>query len=162
MEYCCCILAGAVNPHFPALIVYTALWVMTSPPTLQLLSHRCTVASLSLLYGYFHDKHTDKVYSLVSPFQTFTANTHLATSTGLTHPHCLRILLVRKTFYLNDFFQRTDTLWNTPAWMIPLHTTILAFSSPRPIVIYPSYHHLHFSLPPLTSLTHTSFNNHQL
>lgn len=132
------------------------MWVITFPHhpfILQLLSHRCTIASLSLLYGYFHNKCTDKIYS-VSPFQTFTANTHLATSTGLTHPCCLCIPLVRKIFYLNDYFQRTDTLWNTPAWMFPLHTTILAFSRPRPIVIYPSYLHLHFPLP-LISLMHS-------
>lgn len=70
--------------------------------TLHTFSHKRNFASLWIFNHYFHDWCSDR----------FTARTRLSMYTELTHPHPLRIPLVRRKSHSDTFFPRTLTLWN--------------------------------------------------
>lgn len=80
--------------------------------TLQPFSYRHKVASLSLLYQYAHGKSSDKLQSLVTLVQTFTAKTQCAIYTEEDHSHSFYIPLVRRKFHSGCFFPRATTLRN--------------------------------------------------
>ena len=80
--------------------------------SLQPLSHRRNVASLSLFYRYFHGKCSDELHSLVPPIREFSRNTRFAKSTT-SHPYFLQLPFTRCVFHSNSFFPRTAAMWNT-------------------------------------------------
>ena len=80
--------------------------------SLEPLSHRRDVASLSLPYRYFHGKCSDEIHSLIPKAQTFTARTRLATSPVANHLHFLRLPNIRRKFHADSFIPRTSSLWN--------------------------------------------------
>ena len=77
---------------------------------LQPLSIRRDVASLSLLYRYFHGHCSSELSSLVPPVRTFNRRTRLSTN---SHPLTLSVPTSEKSFYARSFFPRTSTLWNS-------------------------------------------------
>ena len=77
---------------------------------LQPLSLRRDVASLSLLYRYFHGRCSSELSSLVPPLKTFNRRTRLSTN---SHPLTLSVPVSEKSFYSRSFFPRTATLWNS-------------------------------------------------
>lgn len=80
--------------------------------TLHSLSHRCNVARLSLLCGYFHSKGSDEIVYMVPLVLTFKAKT-MPTTPRRTIPNYLRITRVRRKFHLEKFIRWTATFWNT-------------------------------------------------
>ena len=117
MEYCCHIWGGAAQSSLSCLDrVQNRLRNLVGDDlfsSLQPLSQRRDVASLSLLYRYFHGKCSNELHSLVPPRQTFRARTRLATSVESNHPHPLRIPNLRRKFHDVTFFPRTTHLWNS-------------------------------------------------
>ena len=111
MEYCCHLCGGAAQSTLTGLDrVQNRLRNLVGDElfsSLEPLSHRRDVASLSLLYRYFHGKCSDALHSL-----TFTARTRLATSTVANHPHFLRLPNIRRKFHADSFIPRTSSLWN--------------------------------------------------
>ena len=76
MEYCCHIWAGASQRPLSSLdSVQRRLLGLVGPDlysTLQLLSHRRNVASISLFYRYFHGKCSHELHSRVPPLSKQT------------------------------------------------------------------------------------------
>lgn len=92
--------------------------------TLQPLSRRYSIVSVSIIYWYIHGKRWDELYSLV---QTFTTSTSHAISKESNQLHFLRISNVRK-FY--TAFSQEMLLWETDFRVgASLDTTILISSS---------------------------------
>ena len=117
MEYCCHIWAGAARKTLSCLdrvqnrlrsLVGDALF-----SSLQPLSHRRDVASLSLLYRYFHGKCSSELQSMVPPRQTFKRNTRLAKNTINNFLHSLSLPKPKHRFHEQSFFLRTAHLWNS-------------------------------------------------
>ena len=82
--------------------------------SLQPLSHRRNVASLSLFYRYFHGKCSDELHSLVPPIREFTRSTRFSESAS-SHPYFLKLPRTRCAFHANSFFPRTSAMWNAPS-----------------------------------------------
>ena len=80
--------------------------------SLQSLSHRRNVASLSLFYRYFYGKCSDELHLLVPPVRDFPIRTRFAKSSE-AHPHFLKIATPRCKFHSDSFFPRTAAMWNS-------------------------------------------------
>merc|ERR1711954_544049 len=78
--------------------------------TLQPLSHRRNVASLSLLYRYYSGKCSEELNQLVPPPKVFGKDTRLAVHTRQNHPHALRVPDSMKYFHADSVFPRTVKL----------------------------------------------------
>lgn len=66
----------------------TALCVINSLNThRQTLSQRRIITSLLLLYQYFYTRHSDRLFSLAPPTQTFRARTRTAVFTVANRPY---------------------------------------------------------------------------
>merc|ERR1711954_428911 len=81
--------------------------------TLQPLSHRRNVASLSLLYRYYSGKCSEELHQLVPPPKAFGKDTRLAVHTRQNHPHALDAPDSMICFHADSFFPRTVKLWNS-------------------------------------------------
>ncbi len=134
MEYCCHIWGGAAQTSLSCLNrVQNRLQNLVGDDlfsTLAPLSLRRDVASLSLLYRYFHGRCSNELHSLVPPLQTFRVRTRLAAFTQSNHPYTLRSPLIRNQFHENSFFPRTTRLWNSlPAHCFPASYNLTSFKS---------------------------------
>ena len=134
MEYCCHIWGGAAQTSLSCLDrVQNRLRNLVGDDlfsTLPPLSLRRDVASLSLLYRYFHGRCSNELHSLVPPLQTFRVRTRLAAFTQSNHPYTLRSPLIRNQFHENSFFPRTTRLWNSlPAHCFPDGYNLTSFKS---------------------------------
>lgn len=112
-------------------ISYVAFWVMTYFPLWSPFPTNMT----SEVFCYSHGKCSDKSNSLVSAFQTFTAQIHLATCTELKHSYSLCIpfqKLLSKNCYLFGTDSCMDAFQNA---------TILTFSNLESIFINLLYYH---------------------
>ena len=86
--------------------------------TLQLLSHRSSVATLSLFYRYFHGKCSDGFSNLVPPVWVFGRKTQFAIS---AHPCTIADLRCRMKGSADSFIPRAVSLWNSlPVTCFPL------------------------------------------
>ena len=116
MEYCCHIWAGLPKTSLSCLDrVQRRLRRLIGDElfkSLQPLSHRRDVASLSLLYRYHSGRCSEELKSLVPPPKVFVRDTRLASFTQRNHPHTLEVPVARKEFHANSFFPRTVALWN--------------------------------------------------
>ena len=96
--------------------------------TLQPLSHRRNVASLTLLYRYYSGKCSEELHQLVPPPKVFGMDTRLAVHTRQNHPHALEVPDSMKCFHADSFFPRTVKLWNNlPSHCFPLSYNIDKF-----------------------------------
>ena len=104
LEYCSHIWAGSSKHELSSLdriqhrihgLVGTELF-----SSLDSLGHRRNVASLSLIYRYFHGKCADELHSLVPPIWEFTRMTRFAV-TNAAHPRLLNIPRARAQFLAN-------------------------------------------------------------
>lgn len=96
--------------------------------TIQLLSHKQNIVSLSLLYRYYYDWCSDELHSLVPPVLTMTARSHHAIFTVVNHPYSVRAPLITSKFHLNSFLLRTLTFveqtserllpWKLQSWSL--------------------------------------------
>ena len=77
--------------------------------TLQPLSHRRNVASLSLFYRYFHGRCSDELHQMVPPLKKFGRRTRLANT---SHQYVLDIPKAKSNFHSQSFFPRTAGIWN--------------------------------------------------
>ena len=120
MEYCSHIWAGASKTALSSLdrvqrrvrgLVGDELF-----SSLQSLSHRRNVASLTLFYRYFNGKCSDELHSLVPPIKEFHHITRYA-RTKNAHPFFVDLPRTRTKFHANSFFPRTATMWNA----LPTH-----------------------------------------
>ena len=133
MEYCCHIWSGAPQRSLSILdrlqrrmkgLVGDVLF-----STLQPLSHRRDVASLSLFYRYFNGKCSTELHGLVPPRRVFDRRTRFACIQSL-HPYLLRIPTSRSNFHSNSFFPRTARLWNhLSAETFPVDYNLASFKS---------------------------------
>ena len=116
MEYCCHIWAGSPKTSLSCLDrVQRRLRRLIGDElfkSLQPLSHRRDVASLSLLYRYYSGRCSEELKTLVPPLKVFVRDTRLASFTQRNHPHTLEVPVARKEFHANSFFPRTVALWN--------------------------------------------------
>ena len=103
MEYCCHIWAGASQRSLSTLdSVQKRLLGLVGPDlysTLQPLSHRPNVASISLFYRYFHGKCSHELHSVVPPLRV--SNVKLVTPMTV-----LNILTFSKSLSLTTNFTR--------------------------------------------------------
>ena len=128
MEYCCHIWAGASQQALSCLDrVQSRLRYLVGDSlfsSLQPLSHRRNVASLSLLYRYYNGKCSKELQEMVPPRRTFVRNTRFASN---AHPHFLEVE-THQNFHMQSFFPRTATLWNTlPANCFPDGYNLVSF-----------------------------------
>ena len=131
IEYCCHIWGGAALSSLSCLDrVQNRLRNLVGDDlfnSLQSLSHRRDVASLSLLYRYFHGKCSNKLSLLVPDTHIFTHETRLATSTHSNHLH---ITNPRRDFHRNTFIPRSARLWNSlPSHCFPNTYNLQSFKS---------------------------------
>ena len=96
--------------------------------SLQPLSLRSNVASLSLFYRYFHGKCSDELHSLVPPIREFSRNTRFAKSTT-SHPYFLQLPFTRCVFHSNNFFPRTAAMWSVSEECFPAEYNLDLFKS---------------------------------
>ena len=117
MEYCCHIWAGASKTCLSSLdkvqrrlrrLVGDSLFT-----TLQPLSHRRNVASLSLFYRYYNGKCSQELQKMVPCCKTFGRNTRYSTRVQKNHPHFLQVEGIYPKYHMDSFFPRTASLWNT-------------------------------------------------
>ena len=89
MEYCCHIWAGACKSSLSSLdrVQRRLRWLIGEElfNTLQPLSHRRDVASLSLFYRYFHGRCSEELHSLVPALQSFPVRTCFAVTAHWYH-----------------------------------------------------------------------------
>ena len=133
MEYCAHIWAGSSQQALSTLdrvqkrmrgLVGDELF-----SSLQPLSHRRDVASLSLFYRYFHGKCSEELHSLVPPIKEFTRSTRFAKSTT-SHPYYLDPPRSRCMYHSNSFFPRTTAKWNSlPGECFPAEYNVDLFKS---------------------------------
>ena len=121
MEYCCHIWAGASQQALSCLdIVQSRLRYLVGDSlflSLQPLSHRRNVASLSLLYRYYNGKCSNELQEIVPPRKTFVRNTRFASN---AHPHFLEVESSHQNFHMQSFFPRTaNTMEFTPCPLLP-------------------------------------------
>ena len=113
MDYCCQIWVGSAQTSQSSLdVVHKRLHSLVGDElfgTLQPLSHRRDVSSLSLLYRYFHGKCSDELRQMVPPLKEFGRSTRLASS---SHPYVLDIPKAKSKFHSQSFFPRTAGIWN--------------------------------------------------
>lgn len=83
-----------------------SLWGNELLSTLQPLSHRQYVVSISLFYHYFHGKCPDKLHSLVTSTLTLSAKFYHAAYIETNQPHFLRIPSVGSKFHSDSFFPK--------------------------------------------------------
>ena len=74
------------------------------------LSVRRDVASLSLLYRYYHNKCSTELSQIVPPLRVYPRRTRAA---GNAHEHTLNPPQCRTSAYKNSFIPRTTSLWNS-------------------------------------------------
>ena len=129
MEYCSHIWAGASACHLSLLdrvqkrIVNLVGEELGS--SLQTLSHRRSVATLSLLYRYFHGNCSTSLFNLVPPVRVFERATRLSAS---SHPYTLAVTRCRTKSYSNSFFPRSASLWNSlPSGCFPPSYDLASF-----------------------------------
>ena len=113
MEYCCHIWAGSAQTSLSSLdAVQKRLRSLVGDElfgTLQPLSHRRDVSSLSLLYRYFHGRCSEELHQMVPPLKEFGRSTRLASR---SHPYVLDIPKAKSKFHSQSFFPRTASIWN--------------------------------------------------
>ena len=129
MEYCCHIWAGASQQALSCLDrVQRRLRYLVGDSlfsSLQPLSHRRNVASLSLLYRYYNGKCSKELHEMVPPKRTFVRNTRFSSN---VHPHFLEVETAHQNFHMQSFFPRTATLWNSlPAHCFPDRYDLFSF-----------------------------------
>ena len=117
MEYCCHIWSGASKTSLSSLDkVQRRLRRLIGDDlfsTLQPLSHRRNVASLSLFYRYYNGKCSEELRSMVPPCKTFGRSTRYSSRIQQDHPHFLQVEGNYPKYHMNSFFPRTASLWNT-------------------------------------------------
>ena len=116
MEYCSHVWGGAARSSLNILdrLQHRMKYLVGEElySTLQPLSHRRNVASLSLFYRYFHGKCSDELKDLVP---ARVVNHHITRSSvaSADHPYLLRVPGCRRNFHARTFFPHTTTLWNS-------------------------------------------------
>ena len=133
MEYCSHIWSGATLRSLSVLnrlqhrikgLVGDALY-----SSLQPLSHRRNVASLSLFYRYYYGKCAKELQHLVPKQHIFRQNTRFAVSNA-NHSHYLLLPPTKHRFHERTFFPRTAALWNNlPANCFPKGYNLSVFNS---------------------------------
>ena len=131
MEYCCHIWAGAPASCLDLLdkiqkrVVNLIGPVLSS--SLQPLSHRRDVASLSLFYRYYHAKCSSELQGLVPSSWLPVRSTRFSKK---SHPFSVVVPRFKHNFYANSFFPRTAKLWNSlPADCFPHSYNLGVFKS---------------------------------
>ena len=129
MEYCCHLWSGAPKSHLSFLdrvqhrmkkLVGSTLY-----DTLQPLSQRRDVASLSLFYRYFFGRCSDSLHS--SMFPNFVASRSTRRVNSL-HSLCVQVPRSRTVSRSSDFFVRTANQWNSlPSLCFPDRYDLSAF-----------------------------------
>ena len=131
MEYCCHIWAGAPNSCLSLLDrIQRRITNLIGPNlslTLQSLSHRRNVASLSLFYKYLHGHCSDDLKVLTPDIKAFSRVTRYSTK---AHSMTVQVPSCNKTFYTTSFFPRTSRLWNSlPSSCFPTGYDLQRFKS---------------------------------
>ena len=131
MEYCCHIWAGAPASCLDLLdkiqkrVVNLVGPILSS--SLQPLSHRRDVASLSLFYRYYHAKCSSELQGLVPSSWLPVRSTRFSKK---SHPFSVVVPRFKHNFYANSFFPRTAKLWNSlPADCFPPSYNLGVFKS---------------------------------
>ena len=129
MEYCSHIWAGAPAKYLSTLDKIQKRIVNLVGPelgsVLHTLSHRRTVASLSLFYKYFHQQCSRELSDLVPPLRNFRQDLRCADE---SHRYTVALPRCKRCFYASSFFPRTSALWNDlPVSCFPDGYDLLAF-----------------------------------
>ena len=110
MEYCAHIWTGASKASLSILdrlqYGFNGLVDEELFSSLQPLSHRSNVASLSLFYRYYYGDCSAELHELVPKHRDFSRVTRFAKQAG-EHPHYLRLPKIKSKFYLDSFFPIT-------------------------------------------------------
>ena len=132
LEYCCHIWGGASSSTLSVLdkIQEKAVRLIgdsSLTSNLQSLSHRRSVACLSLFYRYFHGMCSSELSSIVPERQTFSRTTRLSST---AHPFTVRTPRCRTNIFASSFIPRTVALWNKlPASCFPDTPNVNTFKS---------------------------------
>ena len=78
--------------------------------TLESLSLRCKVASLSLFYRYYFEHCSDELAACIPPPM---AQPHSTWQASFAHNYCLELANERINLFSDDFFPSTSHLWNS-------------------------------------------------
>ena len=114
MEYCCHIWAGATACHLSLLdgiqrrIVNLVGHDLAS--SLEPVSLRRSVASLSLFYRYYNGRCYKGLSLVVPPNRTFGRTTRFSAH---SHPHTVSVPKANTWWYSSSFFPHTAILWNS-------------------------------------------------
>ena len=131
MEYCCHLWAGAPQRYLDAFDrIQRRISRAVGPElssSLQPLSHRRNVASLSLFYRYYFGRCSDELAELVPCPQVVRRSTRYSESLS---SFTVKVPRARRDFYSLSFFPRTARLWNSlPSYCFPLTYDIGSFKS---------------------------------
>ena len=131
MEYCCHVWAGESPCHLKVLDRIQKricnLVGSSHSSSLESLSHRRDVASLSLFYKYYHGVCSSELSDLLPP--SFVPSRVTRWSSGL-HKFAVQVPHFKTTSYSRSFFPRTASLWNSlPADCFPPTYNLNLFKS---------------------------------
>ena len=131
MEYCCHVWAGAPSCYLELLDKLKKWICRTVGPSLaaslESLTHRQNVASLSLFYSYYFGRCSSELDWLVPlPFSRGRSTRY----SDKLHDFSVTIARYYKDVYANSFFLRTAKLWNSlPIECFPLTYDLSGFKS---------------------------------
>ena len=131
MEYCCHVWAGAPSCYFELLDKLQKRMCRTVGPSLaaslELLAYRRNLTSLSLFYRYYFGRCSSELPQLVPlPFSRGRSTRY----SDRLHDFCGTIPRCYKDVYVNSFFPRTPSLWNSlPIECFPLTYSLNGFKS---------------------------------
>ena len=143
MEYCCHVWAGAPSCYFELLDKLQKRMCRIVGPSLatslELLAYRRNLTSLSLFYRYYFGKCSSELPQLVPlPFSRGRSTRY----SDRLHDFCGTIPRCYKDVYVNSFFPRTPSLWNSlPIECFPLTYSLNGFKSRinRPLLTVGSF-----------------------
>ena len=121
IEYCSHVWGGSTHTKFLKKVESKAFRLINSPPltnSLQSLSTRRKVASLSLFYRYYNNHCSTELFQSMPPPLRRVGGTRLSTQ---SHPYSVHISNPRLNRFSDSFFYTTSKLWNNlPTNVFPL------------------------------------------
>ena len=128
MEYSSHVWGGSSHTSLLDRVESKAFRLINSPPltnSLQPLSLRRNVASLSLFYRYYNRHCSSELAHCMFPPLRRARNTRLATH---SHPFSVQLSNARVNRYFQSFFYTTGKLWNSlPYSIFPAHFNLQSF-----------------------------------
>ena len=129
LEYCSHIWGASPFTFLLDKVELKAICLIGDPSltlTLDSLSLRCKVASLSLFYGYYFGHCSNKLAACMPPPMGWPHSIHQA---SFTHNYCVELSNARINWFSDGFFPSASRLWNSLPSVFPASSHPPSFKS---------------------------------